>query len=367
MTTDAFCPMIKGGLQINLKFGKTPMVNSCCLRFDHHPVTENFWTHPSLIPLRDLNKRNEWDKDCWTCQGNELAGLESFRTGMIKKFGRKDNLTGPQRLDLMFDISCNLACRTCGPQSSTFWQRHLTQNSIPFKAIGPESKATQMIDILKTLDLSNLEMVVFCGGETLMGNSYWNVADAIQQLTPDAKDKLTLCFQTNGTFPIPEKYFDLIEKFKLVKLHISLDGVQNRFEYLRWPAKWDHVVENIFKLRNTAPTNCMFLVEETISIFNLYYLKELKTWLQNNFSSNRLGDPIDHTNHIADGRYSLQNITQEYLDNLSDYKELIPASWQENSTAIKKMIAEIKTFDSLRGESFEKTFPEVASFYSRYL
>lgn len=365
--TDIFCPIINGGLQINLKMGGTPMINNCCLRSDLRPMTENYWNNSSFIPLRELNRKNIWDDGCWTCRGNELDGLESFRTGMLKKFGRKSNLSGPQRLDLMFDISCNLACRTCGPHSSTFWQRHLIQNKITFNAPPPESKVEEMIDILETLDLSNLEMVVFCGGETLMGTGYWKVAEAIQKMTSHAKEKIVLCFQTNGTQLVPEKYFELIEKYHLVKLHISLDGMDKRFEYLRWPAKWDQVKENIFNLANTLPTNCMFLVEETISIFNLFYLHELKNWLNNNFSKNRLGDTVNHTHHVAHGPYSINYITKEYYDNLSQHKELIPNNWSENHQSIRDMIAEIKKYDELRGQSFEKTFPEVASFYSRYL
>jgi sulfatase maturation enzyme AslB (radical SAM superfamily) len=188
---------------------------------------------------------------------------------MLEKFSIKKDLTGPQRLDLTFDVSCNLACRTCGPESSTFWQKHLKDNNLPFATTSPISKATEMIAILKTLDLTNLEMIVFCGGETLMGDGYWQVADAIADMVPHAKEKLTISFQTNGTQSIKEKYFNIIEKFHLMKLHISLDGVGDRFNYLRWPATWEQVTDNIFNLRENLPVNVMFLIEETISIFNL--------------------------------------------------------------------------------------------------
>ena len=108
-------------------------------------------------------------------------------------------------------------------------------------------------------------------------------------MCPHSKEKITVKFQTNGTQPINEKYFDIIERFHLVKLNISLDGIQDRFEYLRWPANWNQVVDNMFKLRSTLPVNVMFYIEQTISIFNLYYLDELQAWMQRNFHSNRLG------------------------------------------------------------------------------
>ena len=128
----------------------------------------------------------------WTCRSNELSGQISFRTGMLSKFGITKNLTGPKRLDLMSDISCNLACRICGPGNSTFWQQHLKKHNISFTAPSFQNKTDEMIEILKTLDLSNLEMVVMCGGETLLGQSFWRIAEAIAEMCPQSKDKIIL-------------------------------------------------------------------------------------------------------------------------------------------------------------------------------
>lgn len=370
--SDLYCPIIHGGLQINLKKDHNDVyINQCCLRNDLQKSSDiDVWSSKTLIPLRDINKRNVWDSYCWICQGNELSGLESFRTGSIKKFstGQYD-LIGPKRLDLMFDIGCNLACRTCGPDLSTFWQRHLKENNLTFTTPIAESRADDMISILKNIDLSNLEMVVFCGGETLLGNGYWRVAEAIAELVPHSRDKVVISFQTNGTQRIHERYHKIIEKFKLVKLHISLDGIGERFEYLRWPAKWDNVVEIANFHRDNLPVNVMFLIEETISIFNLYYQKELDTWAKTNYSVNRLGDIVDHTKHMAYGFFSLNSLTQEYIDAIShtDLKHLINPNWSENPALIRRMVNEIKKFDSIRNQDWAKTFPEVASFYSRYI
>jgi sulfatase maturation enzyme AslB (radical SAM superfamily) len=361
--------MIHNGLQINLKrLSGEISINHCCLRSDQHNTTiDNIWNNPSLIPLRKLNLENKWDPGC-ECRGNETAGFDSLRTGTLKMFGKKPTLSGPQRLDLMFNIGCNLACRTCNEFSSTFWQKHLTDNNIFFSAPTPESKAEQMIEILKTLDLSNLELVVFCGGETLLGSGYWDVAETIARLVPQSKDKITLSFQTNGTQKIPKKYYKLIEEFRLLKLNISLDGIDQQFEYLRWPANWNQVTDNIFDLRETLPVNTMFLIEETISIFNLYYHDRLTTWAQKNFSTNRLGDITNHTSHVANGIFSLDNITQEYYHALpNNLQALIPRNWKENPVQIRRMLDQILKFDQIRNQNWANVFPEVHEFYASYL
>ena len=367
--TDLYCSMIHSGLELNFKStGVT--AQHCCLRHNRFPVDikTDFWHHVKFTPLREQNKQNVWDSGCENCRLLEKAGQQSFRTGMNQGLTGKDyNTAGPKRIDLMFDISCNLACRTCGPWSSTFWSKHLKENSVAIEPVRyPHSTAT-VISALEKLDLSNLEMFVFCGGETLMAQSYWEIVAWLVNNTNSKQ--VTLCFQTNGTQAINPRNHDLIDQFHLVKLHVSLDGVGQRFEYLRWPADWNQVINNLMELKATAPSNVMFLVEETVSIFNLHYQSELDAWTKANFNSNREGDIINHTKHLARGMFSLDNLTQEYVDAMqtSDYRNLVPKIWKENTAGIISMLEEIRRIDGFRNQSFEQTFPEAAEFYRRYL
>ena len=374
--TDLYCSMIHGGLTLDFKatdVDNQVVIRHCCLRGDVFPVAidHNLWQNKKLQTLRETNKQNIWDSGCLNCKRLESSNEVSFRTGMNQGLhitGQTD-ISGPARIDLMFDISCNLACRSCGPVASTYWQRHLKEHKLWNQPISTPRKKNEVIDALSKLDLSNLRQLVFCGGETLLGQEYWDVAEWLGNNVPNAKQQLTLCFQTNGTQSIHPKNFDIIEKFHLIKLHISLDGVDRRFEYLRWPASWSQVTDNILDLQKNLPGNVMFIVEETVSIFNLLYADELKTWIGDNFTTNREGDVVNHTKHFAVGNFRLQNMTQEYVDIIeqSPQKNLISTDWKENSVTIHAMLAEIKKFDALRNESFEEVFPELATLYARFL
>jgi sulfatase maturation enzyme AslB (radical SAM superfamily) len=329
------------------------------------------WNSTPLQQIRQTNNENQWLEGCWQCQHHENAGLKSFRQAMIEGIGPGTNLSGPKRIDLLFDRSCNLACRTCGPEQSTFWEKHLRDNRLPIRETFNENKNIDTIkNILETLNLSNVEQVQFCGGETLMGNTYWKTAQLLSELIPNAKDKVLLGFQTNGTQPINEKYYELIEKFKLVKLMISLDGTHDRFDYLRWPANWNQVVDNISNLREKLPGNVMFLVQECTSNLNLFYSNEVRDWVKNNFNTNRFGDQVDYTTQLALHPYlDVNNITQEYVDAIKDTAvfQFISPNWKENPAKIKEFIRETEKFDQLRGQDWKKTFPAVVDFYSRYL
>lgn len=366
--------MIHGGLNINLKTGSTQLgFNQCCLSTTPLSFVNNDnieWTGPNFEKIRSQNNNEQWLDGCWQCKHLEKTGAKSFRKSMIEKFGVNETVSGPQRIDLLFDRSCNLACRTCGPHSSTFWSKHLKDNNLPVTTVPETDNINKIKQILKNLDLSNLEMVQFCGGETLLGNTYWQAAKLLAELVPDAKNRLQLVFQTNGTQTIDPKHFDIIEKFKLVKLMISIDGTQDKFEYLRWPANWDQVTNNMFELRESLPSNVMFMIQETISCLNLFYFDKASDWINKNFSTNREGDPVDYSAQLAIHDYlDVRYITQEYVDVLKNTKQIhtIGSNWKENPEAIKRFITQTNKFDSLRGQDWKKVFPEVAEFYKRYL
>ena len=382
MSDGIYCPMIHGGLSINLKGSDRLVYNQCCLSTSQRIFSDDSvvnWYDKNLQNIREQNTQGEWNSECWECEKLEKTGIKSFRHSMIEKFGIRQNLSGPLRIDLLFDRSCNLACRICGPYASTFWQKHLRDNNLPLdKNVNSTDNFTvnntgnfhEIHQALKSLDLNNLEMVQFCGGETLLGNTYWQAAEVIAELAPDSKNKMELAFQTNGTQSIDEKHYKTIEKFKLTKLIISIDGIDDRFDYLRWPASWNQVVDNIMDLREKLPSNVMFFVQETTSCLNLLYFDEVSDWVRQNFNANREGDPVDHTTQLVKHNYlDVDNITQEYVDALKDHSlnHTISKNWQENPDRIKLFIKETEKFDSLRSQDWKKTFPEVANFYARYL
>jgi MoaA/NifB/PqqE/SkfB family radical SAM enzyme len=371
MSNEIYCPMIHGGLNVNMKRFNSVSFNQCCLSTNFLNESTVDWNNKNLQEIREQNNNNIWHPGCWECEQLEKVGIKSFRHSMIEKFGIKKNLTGPLRIDLLFDRSCNLACRTCGPWSSTFWNKHLKDNNLKFRIYDDETNNLESIQqTLKSLDLSNLGMIQFCGGETLLGNNYWQAAKTIAELVPDAKNKIELGFQTNGTQTIDKTHYEIIEKFKLVKFMISIDGINDRFEYLRWPANWNQVVDNILDLKEKLPSNVMFFVQECTSCLNLFYFDEVSNWVEQNFNTNREGDRTDHSTQLAQHSYlDVNNITQEYVDALKDTKIInaLKSDWHEDPDRIKLFIKETEKFDLIRGQDWTKTFPEVANFYSRYL
>lgn len=369
--TDLYCPMIHGGININFKDKNDTLgVNHCCLSTAPLiPMNKNIWDDKKFTILRENNNKNQWDPGCWECKQIEAGGSKSFRESMLQHFGHRQNLSGPIRIDFLFDRSCNLACTICDAQSSTFWQQYLKQNNFPAPTYKNTSNVDKVIDILHSLDLSNLEQVQFCGGETLIGSAYWKVAEVLSKIVPDANKKLLVGFQTNGTQKVNEKYYRIIEKFHQVKFFISIDGIDKRFNYLRWPGDWNQVSDNILELRETLPVNVMFLVQETLSNFNLFYADEVANWIHNNFATNRVTDKVEHSQQLAfHDLLGIDTITEEYANAISHKtRNMLPLDWKENPEKIRRMLVETAKHDRVRGQDWKYVFPEIVQFYSRYL
>ena len=348
----------------------------CCLingRSDQIEVTKNdllgkdFFNHPKLSEMRTENTNGGWRKSCEQCRYAERTIGNSFRLGSNLRFGDLTGSVGPTNLYLSMDNACNLACRTCVPAASTTWQ------DIQYKSGELRSKFHLRYDhdivtrFFDGIDLSNLTNIMLMGGEPLLGNSAQRFIEYVNSRI--SLSNVQLNFQTNGTFLPNAKLLDLLSKFKLVKFSISMDGISERFEYLRWPARWEKQVDNILEFRRIVPVNVMFTVEQTLSPFNLIYKDELAKFVEQEFNTNRLGDKTDYNQHTAFGIYDLGNITDEYVRYLTDNAmgEFIPVDYQENPQKIRDMLEFTAKHDIMRKQDWQAVFPDVVPFYARYL
>lgn len=162
-----------------------------------------------------------------------------------------------------------------------------------------------------------LKGIVIGGGEPVLNLS---TKTLLSQL--DHEQKVSIHF--NGTVLPDQDFLKNCERLQNVKFVFSIDGVQERFEYLRWPAKWDRVVKNIVFLSQTAPTNVEFGVNITISQLNKFYYTEVVEWAQRTIPKNSLGKETVITFNTAHNRLS-----RDYLDALDkkrqlDWRKLFP-------------------------------------------
>ena len=168
----------------------------------------------------------------------------------------------PVFFDIRLDNKCNLACISCNPNHSTFWQKEL---SIPIK----QYSALPNFDEIK-----KAKKIYLAGGEPFIIDSYLDIIDFIAEYNSD----IELVINTNLT-TLPESTVKSLQKIKKVSITVSLDGYGKVNEYHRYPLKWDKFIRNLDRLRETGLRTEFNTVIDAVSIFGLKRLLELEHYV----------------------------------------------------------------------------------------
>lgn len=275
-------------------------VSSCCLMPTTPEKIINFYSSKQLDKIRKLWDNNEFPHECTACKQQEDQSKPSRRIGAnnwYREHGHDNTNIELLRLDYWTGDTCNLRCAICGPENSSSWRQEL------YSSEDKKLKKTSTNVFWKSLDLTTLRYIHFNGGEPLLSKEHVKFLHNI----PD-KSKVHLNYNTNGSVLPTEELIKLWSEFKLVQLDFSIDDIDERFEYQRYPASWKEVTANLKWFIDNSPVNCMFAVNTTVSILNQSNLSKLTQWLNNNFHSNRVTDKIEFRQQPAYGLFSTINV-----------------------------------------------------------
>jgi len=302
-----FCNEPWNNIYIEQRAGEL-YVSPCCVskKVKYDPAY-SLSSQPSLEKIRkdfDNNVRSDACEYCWK---NEDNGITSRR----QNSGQGPKQNSITRFEIHVGNYCNLKCVICNNTFSSSWHKDSVAMGLPTV----DNFKNTYTDLL---DVSNAEWIHFNGGEPLLTEVHIDVLQKVQ-----SKESCNVYYNTNATLRVDDSIFDLWSEFKLVQLIFSIDDVGERFNYQRTNANWDEVQSNMFWYRDHAPVNMMFGINRTISQLNQPYLEELNEWFANSFPTNRLGDPNDFTEQLANGHCALGNKTfNSYIKNLNSVRQV---------------------------------------------
>jgi len=356
--------------------------NSQCWTFKEKTLIEK-WNSKEAVSLRQQFINGEKPQTCNRCWNDEKAGKKSLRqrlynfsTGspdahttnirdpkkvfekVYKKFIEKNEYNnGPQVLTIKPGNLCNLGCRSCNPSDSSQWVSMLNrlqkENKLSFIENQKNSDLSdeQINDIVSYS--KNLKRLEIFGGEPFYHKS---VKDKLLPKLIDvgsSKD-IVLYFNTNGTI-YDDKIKQLANNFKKLEVRISIDGINEQFEYLRYPAKYSEVIENGKKLYDLAKGN--FEIVCTISPYNFLYLDEYDSAFK------KLGWNVFYNLTVGPDYMLLYNIPNEVKHNITlseKFKdiEIYIKNTKSDPVAWKRFIKMTKILDKDRNQNFATVFPE---------
>lgn len=283
---------------------------------------------------------------CWSLEDQNKISDRQLKNSAYDFYADKDirfieedcrqGKFSPQIIKLYTSNLCNSTCVTCGPQASTAWAT--LKNVKMFSTIEQS--------IIDSLNYKDFIMVNFVGGEPLKEKKNF---DILLKLIAVDNTSCFISMTTNGSVQLSTKQKDMLKEFKNLNICLSIDGIEKRFEYMRFPLNWDTLLENIEFFKEN---NIQLSVSYTISNLNIIYYQETINW----FDSQNLTH-----NHIlvSDPAYfsptALPKEVKSYLNNpiitLNDHSDLDD----------KNFIAacnEIKNQDVLKNIKIEDYLPE---------
>ena len=220
--------------------------------------------HASLYKkIRRQMLDGERPEICARCFREEEALLESPRIRYNREymFDYESSETpewNVKYLDLRLGNKCNLRCRMCNPYTSNSlfkeWEELSRRNLSPFiKSLSEsEKKKFKNLSWPERMDFSKLlqyikyvEEIYLAGGEPLLIKEHYEFLEQIIQ--SNCANNITLKYSTNIT-RCDMKLIKLWKHFKQIHLNISIDGFGKLNNYIRYPAKWNQIENNLKRL-----------------------------------------------------------------------------------------------------------------------
>jgi len=207
-------------------------------------------------------------KACLRCYAEEAKGMNSKRIEEIKNYPEytidvarevTDNIGYMKDVQLEFvelrlGNTCNVACRTCNPASSSKWRNDYDalQKATTFQLTDyntmegfrwPERDGFWE-DLLQHCD--RVKTFYINGGEPTLIKEHFRFLERLVEL---GKTDIKLWYNINMT-NMNDKVIDLWKKFDHVKISCSIDDLGDRNHYIRYPTKWNDVEKNFLRLKS---------------------------------------------------------------------------------------------------------------------
>jgi len=193
---------------------------------------------------------------CQRCYDVENNGGWSIRNNAVKHFGMDEFITNTDNtgyaknveirsLDFSWSNYCNLKCKMCSPDATNQLVEEYIHFGESYREVDLDKWTFDALyDTLETVS-PNLKEILVTGGEPLLNKDFLKYIDYLVEKNY-AKD-IVLLFHTNLTI-MPSRFMERFSKFKHTQIHISIDGTEDTYEYIRYPGKWSVVKRNINKL-----------------------------------------------------------------------------------------------------------------------
>lgn len=207
---------------------------------------------------------------CEHCRNYEAAGHESTRQ-LANRLHSAIAETNICDIEIFPSNACNLNCVMCQPRYSTGVALEYKQIGWLDKVIAVDNRDSVLTDLKQ---LSRLERLTVIGGEFFLAKSCIDIMDfAIEK-------NLYFNVITNATV-LRSQHLERLKQIKHLDITISIDAVEEEYEFIRYPASWSTVSENVKILKQELP-QAKIHVNAVVQVLNIQVLENLILWCNRN-------------------------------------------------------------------------------------
>tara|TARA_A100001011_G_scaffold220832_1_gene228779 strand:+ start:750 stop:1916 length:1167 start_codon:yes stop_codon:yes gene_type:complete len=342
---------------------------------------EQYFKSPELEQVRQDLLNGVKNSHCDRCWKDEDNGADSLRLISNRTIGPNTNrpiieqikepkLSDVKSFDLTLGNLCNLKCVMCNPGLSSqllaeanlnpTLKNRYDKNYIQKDFDWP--KGDDFVDWCNQ-HLPQAIHIKFTGGEPFIIPWIQTVLDKIPD---EQKKKCILHFTTNLTI-VNLGLFENFSKFKEVWLSVSVEGIEDTHEYLRYGHKWETLETNIRLIQEMEIPNLIFKanhVVQTPSYHSIIPMTEYFDDLNMDIHPILLRSPKHH--HIsALNKSAKQNFlshTAEYKghnNNFINFVRSVSELHIEQDTDLTKLcIQDLSRLDRVRSNNYRNIIPE---------
>jgi len=354
----------------------------CCIAYDKIKDTdgtpfnvrsttlEEVWNSEYMQTARTNMLNGNKISDCRRCYKNEEINAYSYRqrtlaetsmgvSSYIKEITDDDIVvqTAPNYYDLRFGNLCNLKCVMCGPHYSSEHQAEfenfyneiaeypedIKNNALNSIGINPNTEAgnewletlpvyggdklydwadsTDIFDkIITAVSKNTTKIIYLTGGEPTIVEGNFRMLKTL--VDNEHCNHITVIINTNCT-NLNTNFYNILYKFKKVLLNVSIDGVGETIEYIRYPSKWEQIDKNLNKIVNDINekelTRFQISFASVVQLLNAFNLEELVKYYLELKSKSNYPDNITIVPTILEGPqwYDITNINRFTRDKIN--------------------------------------------------
>ena len=251
---------------------------------------EDIRNSDSFNELRNDMLNGRFNSSCNFCYEKEKVGLESKRN--IENSRMKVDFNNIEKykdlplefIELRLGNTCNAKCIICHPAASSKWNEDVTDNlqSIVPGLYGKEHLTNKWFrsedfynDLLSKAD--QIKRLWFNGGEPLLIKEHLTFLEKI--IDTGYNSNITLDYHTNASI-INKKVLQLWDNFETTNITLSIDDINERFNYQRNPLDFKNVKANLDLTSNMGVNFC---IAPTVSLLNVFYISEIYDYYKSRY------------------------------------------------------------------------------------